>query len=73
MRNLVNSYNYMHASKKINASMPLQFDDLDDNMKELLLTLAEDIYKGRINKLFANVEEAADNLASALEDLKEIL
>jgi len=73
MRNLVDSYNNLHASKKINAGMPLQFEDLDDDKKEFLLTLAEDIYKRKINTLIARAEEAADNLASALEDLKEIL
>jgi hypothetical protein len=73
MRNLVNSYNNLHASKKINAGMPIQFEDLDDDKKELLLSLTEDIYKGKINTLIARAEEAADNLSNALEDLKEIL
>jgi hypothetical protein len=73
MRNLVDSYNSLHASKKINAGMPIQFEDLDDDKKELLLTLAEDIYKRKINALVARAEEAADNLSSALEDLKQLL
>jgi hypothetical protein len=69
MKFLVSSYDNLHASKKINAGLPLNFHELSPDMQEMLLTLTADIYKSKLFSLLSNAEEAAENLMNAVESV----